>query len=226
MRAPFSRIPHLDLLHGARRLWRLRLDSCKLVDLESRILGHERQGDVPGELIPQLYFDYLRGRGPAPIEPVFEHNALDIISLACLTGVVPWAFRDPSQPPVHHGAECVSLGRWLRQSGKLEEALGLFRRGVNGNLPDDLLFRTLWDIAALEKKLGRYDAALAVYTDLAQARNAYRALALEELAKYYEHRERNFAMALELTLEALRYDNTAALQKRAGRLRRRSMRAV
>jgi uncharacterized protein YprB with RNaseH-like and TPR domain len=221
-RPPFARLAHLDLLHGARRLWRLRLESCRLVDLEQRILGHERHGDVPGEMIPQLYFDYLRGLGPAPIEPVFEHNALDIVSLACLTGIVPWAFRDPAQAPVHHAAECVSMGRWLRQSGKVEEALSLFRRGVSGNLRDDLLFRTLWDIAELEKKLGRYDAALAVYTDLAASRNPHRVAALEELAKHYEHRERNCGMALEFTCEALRFENTAALRRRHERLQRRA----
>ena len=51
---------HLDLLFGARRLWKLRLESCRLVDLENQILGVERQGDLPGEMIPYYYFDYLR----------------------------------------------------------------------------------------------------------------------------------------------------------------------
>ena len=221
-RPPFARLAHLDLLHGARRLWRLRMDSCRLVDLETQVLGHERYGDVPGQMIPQLYFDYLRGRAPAPIEPVFEHNALDIVSLACLTGVVPWAFRDPAQAPLHHAAECVSLGRWVRQAGRLEEALALFRRGVNGNLADDLLFRTLWDVAGIEKKLGRHDAALAIYSDLAAARNPFRAAALVELAKHYEHRERNANMAIEFTLEALHLEDTATLRRRLHRLQRRA----
>src|SRR5687768_1017090 len=221
-RPPFARLAHLDLLHGARRLWRLRMDSCRLVDLGTQVLGHERQSDIPGEMIPQVYFDYLRGLGPAPIEPVFEHNALDILSLACLTGVVPWAFRDPSQAPLHHAAECVSLGRWVRQAGRLEEALALFRRGVNGNLADDLLFRTLWDAAGIEKKLGRHDAALAIYSDLAAARNPFRAAALIELAKHYEHRERNAGMAIEFTLEALLLEDTAVLRRRLQRLQRRA----
>ena len=40
----------------------------------------------------------------------------------------------------------------------------------------------LWDIAATEKKLEREAAAVAVYTELAACRNAYRVRALEELA--------------------------------------------
>ena len=57
---PSSRMEHLDLLFGARRLWKLRLESCRLVDLENQILGVERQGDLPGEMIPYYYFEYLR----------------------------------------------------------------------------------------------------------------------------------------------------------------------
>ena len=55
----WRRLQHLDLLYGARRLWRLRYDSCRLVDLENQVLGVERQGDLPGALIPYVYFEYL-----------------------------------------------------------------------------------------------------------------------------------------------------------------------
>jgi hypothetical protein len=227
--SPFSRLAHLDLLHGARRLWRLRMASCRLVELEAQVLGHDRGADVPGEMIPRLYFDYLRGlsaQRPAPLEPVFEHNALDIVSLACLTAIVPWAFRDPLQAALRHGAEWVALGRWLRQAGKLEQAVEALRRGVAGNLADELLFRTLWDIAGLERKLGRHHAALAVWTDLAAARNPHRVAALEQLARHYEHRERNYAMALEFTSLALTLEDNAALRRRRDRLRRLASRPV
>lgn len=62
-RPPFAGMQHLDLLCGARRLWKLRFDSCRLIDLENQILGVERDGDLPGELIPYVYFEYLRTRG-------------------------------------------------------------------------------------------------------------------------------------------------------------------
>jgi hypothetical protein len=84
-----------------------------------------------------------------------------------------------------------------------------------------LLFRTLWDVAALEKRLGHTEAALAVMTELATARNPYRAPALTELAKHYEHRERNYAMALEMTRAALATDNSPELRRREVRLQTR-----
>jgi uncharacterized protein YprB with RNaseH-like and TPR domain len=220
-RPPFGSLEHLDLLFGARRLWNLRFDSCRLVDLENQILGVERQGDLPGELIPYVYFEYLRRREIFRLLPIFHHNAVDILTLACLTAIVPRAFHAPGQAEFAHGAEMVGLARWWRQAEQHENALALFRQAVDRGLADDLLFRTLWDIAAIEKKLGREHAALPVLTDLAASPNAWRAPAFIELAKYYERRERNYAMALEMTRNALDLAPSEALQRRLARLEKR-----
>src|SRR6185436_18756395 len=91
-------------------------------------------------------------------------------------------------------------------------------------LPDRLLFRALWDIAALERRAGREDAALAVITELSEKRNPFRARALEELAKHYEHRKRNYAMALEMTRSALEIADTPEIRRREDRLQKRMAR--
>ncbi len=221
-RPPFGSLEHLDLLFGARRLWNLRFDSCRLVDLEIQILGVERQGDLPGELIPYVYFEYLRTQEIFRLLPIFHHNAIDILTLACLTAIVPRAFHAPERAEFAHGAEMVGLARWWRQAEQHENALALFRQAVERGLPDDLLFRTLWDMAALEKKLGREHAALPVLTDLAASPNPWRASALIELAKYYEHRERNFTMALEMTRGALDLEPTEPLRRRLARLEKKA----
>lgn len=220
-RHPFDRLRHLDLLFGARRLWKLRLDSCRLVDLENQVLGVEREGDLPGEMIPYCYFDYLRTRRAFEVVPILHHNAIDILSLACLTAIVPFAFRRPEEATLRHGTDYVGLARWLAKEDREEESLPLLRRAVELGLPDALLFRTLWDIASMERRAGRYDAALAVVTELAGSRNPYRARALEALAKHYEHREKNYAMALEFTRIALTIAETAETRRREERLRKR-----
>jgi uncharacterized protein YprB with RNaseH-like and TPR domain len=219
-RTPFSSLDHLDLLFGARRLWNLRFDSCRLVELENQILGVERQGDLPGELIPYVYFEYVRTREIFRLLPVFHHNAIDILTLACLTAIVPRAFQ-PGNAEFSHGAEMVGLARWFRQAEQHENALALFRRAIEKNVSDDLLFRTLWDIAALEKKLGREHAALGVLTDLAASPNPWRAAAFVELAKYYERRERNYALALEMTRSAMELEPAEGLERRVARLEKR-----
>ena len=223
---PFARLHHVDLLHGARRLWKLRLENCRLIQLEQEVLGFERDGDLPGELIPHVYFDYLRSREAQHLVPILHHNAIDILTLACLTAIVPAAFRSTdseslSRVGVRRGEELAGIARWLLSSDENEQALELFKRAVDAGLPDALLFRSLWDIALLQKKLKRPQAALQVFTELAGCRNGYRARALEELAKYYEHEENNCSLALEFTDQALRYENSAALQRRRARLDKR-----
>ena len=144
-RHPFSKLEHLDLLHGARRLFKLRLENCRLTNLEAQILGFERGEDIPGELIPYCYFEYLRTRRAFRLLPIFHHNVLDIVSLACLTGIVPEAFRDPENVRARHGADLLGLARWLQVSGRLEEALRMTRRAIRLGLPDQHLFRALFE---------------------------------------------------------------------------------
>jgi uncharacterized protein YprB with RNaseH-like and TPR domain len=220
-RPPFDDLHHLDLLFGARRLWKLRFESCRLVELEGRILGVEREGDLPGEMIPYVYFEYLRTREIFRLVPIFHHNATDILTLACLTAIVPWAFHAPENAQFAHGAEMVGLGRWWRQVENPGNALSLFRGAVEHGLPDDLHFRTLWDIACLEKKLGRDQAALQALADLTGSPNPWRVPALEELAKHYERRERNYAAALDATVRALALESSESLGRRRARLEKR-----
>ena len=221
---PFGRMAHLDVLHGARRLWKLRFEGCRLMQLENQILGVEREGDLPGEMIPYVYFEYLRSREAHRLVPIFHHNAIDILTLACLTAIVPSAFRstDPESLRtlgIRRGEELLGVGRWLIAAEDYERGLDLMKRAIDTGLPDSLLFRTLWDVARLEKRLGRPHTALSLLTELAQCGNPHRVDALEELAKHYEHAERNYALALEFTNQALMHEELPALQHRANRLK-------
>ena len=223
---PFSRLEHLDLLFGARRLWKLRLESCRLVQLEQQILGVIREGDLPGELIPYVYFEYVRSREAQRLVPIFHHNAMDILTLACLTAVVPAAFRTIDLAAlqgmgVRRGEDLVGISRWLLNAGESEKSLELLKRAIDLGLPDKLLFRSLWDVAAIEKKLARTDAALKIYTELAGCRNDHRVASLEELSKYYEHEEKNYSIALEFARQALEFERTESLLNRCERLKRR-----
>ncbi|MDQ2841848.1 MAG: ribonuclease H-like domain-containing protein [Acidobacteriota bacterium] len=223
---PFGRLGHLDLLYGARRLWKLRLDSCRLTQLEQEILGVYREGDLAGELIPYVYFEYLRTKEAQRLIPVFHHNAIDILTLACLTAIVPAAFRNTdcdslSRVGVRLGPELAGIARWLKAAGECEQALELLKRAVDAGLPDGLLFRSLWDIACLQKKLGRPFEALPIFIELSGCRNEHRAPALEELAKYYEHEECNYALALDFTEQALGFHDSGELRHRRERLARR-----
>ena len=138
---------------------------------------------------------------------------------------MPSVFHAAEGRPVggtlRHGADLIGLARWLLQAERHDEALALLHRSVELGLPDHLLFRTLWDIGATYKRMGRDDAALASFTELAGSRNPYRVRALEELAKHYEHRERNYTMALEMTRAALQIEDSPEIRRREERLKAR-----
>jgi hypothetical protein len=168
----------------------------------------------------------LRSREAQRLVPIFHHNAMDILTLACLTAIVPVAFRHTdaeslSRVGVRRGEDLAGIARWLAATDEHEAAIEMFQRAVNAGLPDKLLFRAIWDIALLQKKLERPQAALRGFTELAGCRNDYRTAALEELAKYYEHEERNYGIALEFTRQALGYEDSAGLRRRIERLERR-----
>lgn len=76
---------HVDLLHEARRRWRPVLPNCKLQTLERFICGRLRSGDIPGELIPSVYHEFVRTGDARQMERVLYHNAHDLITLAELT---------------------------------------------------------------------------------------------------------------------------------------------
>jgi uncharacterized protein len=214
---PFPRLQHVDLLYSARRLWRLALESCRLQELEQKILGVERHGDVPGGEIPARYFEYLVTKDARPLQPVISHNATDILSLACLTAVVPAAFRDPQR--LSNAAEMAGLARWFAGQGRAEEAIALMRGALSRPLAEPLLYETLWRLAELERKMKRTEAAVELWKELSTVANPWRAQACEKLAIHYERGTKDYALALELTLTALRVEETPALRKRESRLR-------
>src|SRR6185295_4954081 len=82
---PCDGLPHFDLLHVVRRLYRHRMPGCRLAEAERRLLRIDRPDDVPGSLIPAIYFDYLRAGRVSPLRGVFRHNAEDVLSL---TGIL------------------------------------------------------------------------------------------------------------------------------------------
>lgn len=77
-------LPHLDLLPLCRRAWRAHLPDCRLTTLEVHICGREREGDVPGEVIPEAYHEYVRTADAGLILPVLEHNVVDLGTMADL----------------------------------------------------------------------------------------------------------------------------------------------
>src|SRR5439155_19417396 len=101
-------LSHLDLLRPSRRVWTSCFADCRLATLEREVIGVVRDDDIPGALIPALYFDFLRSRRAAPLARVLAHNRDDILTQVGLLG---W-FGGALAAHDHLGAEGVAgLGR-------------------------------------------------------------------------------------------------------------------
>jgi uncharacterized protein len=192
---------HLDLLTSARRLWRERLADCRLATVEQHALGFYRRDDLPGALIPAVYFDYLRRKQPGELPRVFEHNRHDILSLAALTG---WVAEAATRAPAADiGPDELAGFGLLWEARDAERGEACFRealaRGIGGAGRARLLARLAWR----EKRRARWSEARALWDELARAQRVFDPRPWEEMAKIDEHRLRDWSGAQAIVREAL-----------------------
>jgi hypothetical protein len=203
MKSPLDRLIHFDALHPARRLWKLRLESCKLTDLEEAILGVSREGDVPGSEIPAIYFDYLRSGDARGLQPVFYHNALDVVSLAALTVELARALGDGGAEALGSPLDLFSLSRILGTAGSQEKSISACRQALAVGLPQPVESLALKHLAAEFKRKRQHESAAELWLELSRRESPLAVEALEELAIHYEHHLRDIQQALEFTLDAV-----------------------
>jgi uncharacterized protein YprB with RNaseH-like and TPR domain len=200
--SPFTDIDHFDLLPLARRLWRTRLESRTLSNVEERILGVTRsEQEVPGYLIPEMYFEYLKSHDARPMAGIFYHNAIDILSLAGLFSHMAFLLQEPSSEEIIHAEDTVSLARFFESLGEVSQAETLYQKALNEDLPQALYWDTLERFSFLLKRKGDWRSAIRLWEQAAQANQMY---AFEELAKYYEHHVKQLLVAREWTSHAIR----------------------
>jgi uncharacterized protein len=230
MRMPLESVRHFDMLHPARRLWRAREGSsdgrlrdgasssddscCRLGTLERVLCDVTRVGDVPGLEIPGRYFQFLRSGDARPLEPVLEHNRLDLISLAAVTAHAVQLVEE-GVPRCRDAAETLSLGKVYERAGCVDRALDAYRRAAacpsaHVDVGAEALYRMgirlrrdrrfaeaaeCWRrvLALKQGRMGRRSTLLA----------PLRQVAVEALAIHHEHRERDYAGAKELALQLL-----------------------
>ena len=126
-KSPFNNYAHVDLLHLSRRLWRDRLPSRTLANLEVQILRASRTDEeIPGWMIPQLYFDYLRDGDARPLKRVFYHNAMDVISLVALLNHTSIILENPLNQPTVEYTDVAAIARLLEDLGHTERAAQLY----------------------------------------------------------------------------------------------------
>jgi uncharacterized protein YprB with RNaseH-like and TPR domain len=197
---------HLDLLHPARALWKLRLGSVRLVELERHVidaprLGWHRENDVASALIPQYYFDYLRGGPAEPLAGVVRHNQMDLRGLAALFGKINALLSEQA------GAETESLdlfglSRFLQRRGEDDRAHSACAQALSMGLPAEFRPRARRELALMAKRRGEHARAAEIWLEIvADLHDGI--YACEQLAIYYEHHTKDLVQATEFARLAI-----------------------
>jgi uncharacterized protein YprB with RNaseH-like and TPR domain len=239
-RTPLADRPHLDMLHPARRLWRgarplvnvpgAQRESCTLSALEHALLGVQRTGDVPGFEIPTRYFAFLRSGDASPLEPVLEHNRLDVVSLAALTARACRLLGE-EQPAVDGPRECLGIASLLGRVAAWDRAEACYRRAIDLAArswqaeDEQVRLEALHALALRCRRTGRYLDAAAHWETITRAWRCPPALmreALEALAIHHEHRSRDLERARQFAEQTRRVAGAhERLDQRLARLDRK-----
>jgi len=197
---PASRA-HLDFLHPARNLWRLRLGSVRLSQLERHVMGWDRGADIASELIPGIYLDFVRRGRAEPLVPVFQHNQMDLCGLAGLSGRILSLLGD-EEGTSQDGLELFGVSRMCERRGEAKRARRLYEQSIASVLPAETDRAARTALARLSKRDGDLCRAHELWESmLGNSREGYQAY--EQLAIYYEHEAREPGRALALAREAL-----------------------
>ena len=196
---PFEEVPHLDLYHPLRRLYRGAYGDTRLQTLERELCGFERVDDLPGAFAPAAWFDYLAER-PHRLEGVFRHNLEDVLSLVTLAaqlGRTRVETRADGGPLSGDGARrALGLARSLADAGDRARALAWLEESLARR--DDAPRALRRERADHLRLLRREAEALEAYRELvAEPEDEHSVGALLELAKLLEHNVRDAAGALE-----------------------------
>ncbi|MBO8130155.1 MAG: ribonuclease H-like domain-containing protein [Candidatus Marinimicrobia bacterium] len=224
--SPFKNLSHLDLLYPARQLWNLELENCKLSTIEEKILSIKRENDIPGEEVPRYYFRYLHTSDPKEIKPIFDHNRQDILSLV-LTTIAIWQHFHNIDPHANTPSIKKSRAKILTKKGEIDRAIEEYKELISHNIPSFVKKEFLIKLGMLYKKKKIFREMESVFLKSIKIDDPFYLTPYIELAKYYEHKMKNYKEALkyiEMALERIsntKREDIQQLIKRLNRVKRK-----
>lgn len=211
-------LPHLDLLHPSRRILGHRLANSRLVTLESEVLGVQREGDIPGWEIPQRYFDWLKRRDPRLLASIFEHNRLDVISMATLTAHLVDIMTAQAIEQHAHADDYLAAARLLLNRHNLA-GTGRILNMFDEQSCTFFSLQSKKKLAQLYKRTGRLNEAVQIWQDMADC-DPPDFYAVSELAKWLEHHAGDYTGAKMMVEKSLLEDNTFSAEEKVSLLHR------
>jgi len=148
-------------------------------------------------MIPQFYFDYLRGGSATPLAGVVRHNQMDLRGLAALFGKINSMLAE-EEPEETDGRDLFGLSRFLQRRGETPRAARVCSKAIEAGLPMEHKQKASRDLALMAKRRGDHQIAAEIWESLLNVGQGS-IEACEQLAIHYERRERNLQCAREYT---------------------------
>ncbi len=192
---------HLDLLHPARALWKLRLGSVRLVELERQVLdatrlGWHRENDISSALIPQFYFDYLRGGPAEPLAAVVRHNQMDLRGLAALFCKINELLSEKPTASEIESLDLFGLSRFLLRRGEADRAQTACAQALEVGLPAEFEPRAQRELALMARQQGQHERAAEIWQEIVGDPESG-VQACEQLAIHFERYVKDLRQATE-----------------------------
>ena len=216
----FGDMEHIDLLHLSRALWKYTLQNCKLKTLESELMGLFRCEDIPGDMIPEVYFEYLEVGATGRLERIFYHNRFDIISMLGTLLLILQSINNVTLET--NPLADYAKGQFFHKKKIIDRSIQHYQNVLKSKITIFLRIATMLELADIYKKEKQIEEAVKLWhkiIDIDYSHSAY-----IELAKYYEHKEKKYTCALELAEKAVeglgshKYKEMSDLSKRINRL--------
>lgn len=193
---------HLDLIYPARRIWSY-LDSCSLNNLEQQVLDVIRSDDLPGEEVPSYYFRFLKEGTAHYLRPILRHNLVDIKSLVSLLILLKRIYTEDYEIELS-ARELYNLARYQERKKLLNISIKNYEKAYQ-KASDEFINKEIekkltWQYKRAEK----WEQALDIWNKMIKEDRG-KLFPYIEMAKYYEHKQRNFRQALDYTDAGLEF---------------------
>jgi hypothetical protein len=169
-------------------------------------------------MIPNLYFRYLQYKKASIIEPVFHHNAHDLLSLMALKARACFMIEDPEGCAVRHGEDYYGLGRLFEDLGHWDRCISCYEGALEEEIPLHLREEVRRRLSLILKRSGDRARAVQIWQSSVFGNGAeFDFFSCVELAKHKEHQEKDYEGAISIVQQAL--DRLALLDASSSEMR-------
>lgn len=190
---------HIDLLHGSRRVWKEEIATFKLTNIEEEKLGFFRDGDIPGHLAPIIYQDAVKSGNATTLMKVLLHNEWDILSLVALYIRSTKLLLETDIPET--AVSQTNIGKWFSDLKSYDRSQQIFEMAIQKYGENHPV--THFHFGFILKRNLAYEKAISSFSVAAKRLTGrQQIIALEELAKLYEHKLKDLESAMKFTKQA------------------------